>query len=60
MVDYRPYSLLLRLGIILLPILAGVLAWSYYHPLGSVLTPRAVVVIPAPVTIKTAPAELAA
>ena len=60
MVDYRPYSLLLRLGIILLPILAGVLAWSYYHPLGSVLTPRAVVVIPAPVTIKTALAELAA
>ena len=61
MVDDRPYSLLLRLGIILLPILAGVLAWSYYHPLGSVLTSKAVVVLPAPVTPRTAPAsELAA
>jgi hypothetical protein len=59
MVDYRPYSLLLRLGIILLPILAGVLAWSYYHPLGSMLTPKAAVVIPAPAASKAPnPTEL--
>jgi hypothetical protein len=61
MVDYRPYSLLLRLDMILLPILAGVLAWSYYHPLGSMLTPKAAAVIPAPATGKTPnPTELAA
>jgi hypothetical protein len=60
MVDYRPYSLLLRLGIILLPILAGVLAWSYYHPLGSMLTPKAAVVIPAPTSKAPNLTELAA
>jgi hypothetical protein len=60
MVDYRPYSLLLRLGTILLPILAGVLAWSYYHPLGSILTPKAAVVIPAPTSKAPNPTELAA
>jgi hypothetical protein len=59
MVDYRPYSLLLRLGIILLPILAGVLALSYYHPLGSMLTPKAAAVIPAPAASKAPnPTEL--
>lgn len=32
MAEERPYSLLIRLGVILAPILAGVLLWSYYHP----------------------------
>lgn len=50
MAQERPYSLLIRLGVILAPILAGVLLWSYYHPPASVLSRKPAVVIPAPLT----------
>src|SRR5260370_41375646 len=57
----RPYSLLIRLGVILAPILAGVLLWSYYHPPASVFSPKPAVVIPAPLTASAPnPSELAA
>jgi hypothetical protein len=54
MAEERPYSLLIRLGAILVPILAGILVWSYYHPPVSLLSPRAPSVIPAPLAA-TAP-----
>jgi hypothetical protein len=61
MAEERPYSLLIRLGVILAPILAGVLLWSYYHPPASVLSGKPAVVIPAPPTASTpSPSELAA
>jgi|GEM_PF-4855712 len=61
MAEGRPYSLLIRLGVILAPILAGVLLWSYYHPPTSVLSGKPAVVIPAPPTASTpSPSELAA
>jgi hypothetical protein len=50
MAQERPYSLLIRLGILLLPILTAVLIWSYHHPPASMLAqkPAGVIVIPAP------------
>ncbi len=61
MAEERPYSLLIRLGVILAPILAGVLLWSYYHPPASVLSRKPAVVIPAPLTASAPnPSELAA
>jgi hypothetical protein len=61
MVDYRPFSLLIRLGVILAPILAGVLLWSYYHPPALVLSRKPAVAIPAPLPARTPnPSELAA
>ncbi len=63
MAEERPYSLLIRLGVILAPILAGVLLWSYYHPPVSVLSrkPAVAVAVPAPLTASAPnPSELAA
>jgi hypothetical protein len=61
MAEERPYSLLIRLGVILAPILAGVLLWSYYHPPVSVLSRKPAVAIPAPLPARTPnPSELAA
>ena len=63
MAEERPYSLLIRLGVILAPILAGVLLWSYYHPPVLVLSrkPTVAVAVPAPLTASAPnPSELAA
>jgi len=61
MAQERPYSLLIRLGVILAPILAGVLLWSYYHPPVSVLSRKPAVAIPAPLPASAPnPSELAA
>ena len=61
MAEERPYSLLIRLGVILAPILAGILLWSYYHPPVSVLSRKPAVAIPAPLTASAPnPSELAA
>ena len=61
MAEERPYSLLIRLGVILAPILTGVLLWSYYHPPVSVLSRKPAVAVPAPLTASAPnPSELAA
>jgi len=61
MAEERPYSLLIRLGVILAPILAGVLLWSYYHPPVSVFSRKPVAAVPASVTTRAPNAsELAA
>lgn len=61
MAEERPYSLLIRLGVILAPILAGVLLWSYYHPPVLVLSRKPAVAVPAPLTARAPnPSELAA
>src|SRR6266699_7203418 len=61
MAEERPYSLLIRLGVILAPILTGVLLWSYYHPPVSVLSRKPAVAIPAPLPANAPnPSELAA
>ena len=51
MAEERPYSLLIRLGVILMPILAVILAWSYYHPPALVLSRKGPAVIPAASTV---------
>src|SRR6266536_3968284 len=61
MAEERPYSLLIRLGVILAPILAGVLLWSYYHPPVSVFSRKPAAAVPASVTTRAPNAsELAA
>lgn len=61
MAEERPYSLLIRLGVILAPILAGVLLWSYHHPPVSILSRKPAVAIPAPLPASAPnPSELAA
>jgi hypothetical protein len=59
MAEERPYSLLIRLGSILLPILAGVLVWAYYHPPAFLArNAPAVVTAPRPASVPN-PSELA-
>jgi hypothetical protein len=53
MTEERPYSLLIRLGVILVPIVTGILLWSYYHSPGSVFSAKPAAVIPAPFTAGT-------
>jgi hypothetical protein len=61
MAEERPYSLLIRLGVILAPILAGALLWSYRYPPAAVWTPKPPAVIPAPLAAGAPkPAEPAA
>jgi len=50
MAEERTYSLLIRLGIILAPILAGCLLWSYHHPPAAVFARKPAAAIPAPAT----------
>ena len=54
MAEQRPYSLLIRLGVILVPILTAILIWSYYDPPISMLSQKPAAVIPAPIPAKTA------
>ena len=51
MAEEQPYSLLIRLGVILGPILAGVLVWSYYHPPAAIFSPKKPSVTAAPVPV---------
>jgi predicted component of type VI protein secretion system len=60
MADERPYSLLIRLGVILAPILAGALVWSYYHPPASVLSRKPAPAMPPLAASAPNPSELAA
>jgi len=53
MAEERPYRLLIRLGVILVPILTAILISSYYHPPG-MLSRKPAAVIAAPSAAKTA------